>query len=109
MVELTAEIEMDASVVAVAPIEDVEQMLKDTVAGKLTTQIMEKLEEMNFLDMELDEEKGKFHVTAELVLCSKQSVLTNIEVMGTKLRQLDLSEEEIVDVLSTLVEDTKGF
>jgi len=109
MVELNAKIEMDASVVVAAPVEDVEQMLKDTVAGKLTTQIVEKLEEMDFLDMNLDEQNNVFVVEAELVLCSKQSVLTNIEVMGTKLKSMGLSEVEIVEVLSTLVNETKGF
>lgn len=109
MVELSASFEMDASAVMAAPIEEVEKMLKDTVAGNLTKQISEKLEEMSFLDMNLNEEKNKFIVEAELVLCSKQSVITNIDIMSKKLRGYGLVEEDIIDILSTLVEDTKGF
>ena len=109
MVELSANFEMDASVVMAAPLEEVEQMLKDTVAGNLTTQISSKLEEMSFMDMRLDEESNKFIVEAELVLCSKQSVITNIEMMSKKMKTYGLMEEDIIDILSTMVQDTEGF
>lgn len=109
MVELDAKFEIDSSVVVVSPLDDVEKMLKDTLAGKLTTQISEKLEKMSFIDMELDEKTGNFVVEANLVLCSKQSILTSIEVMSTKMKNLDISEEDIVDILSSMTEESKGF
>lgn len=109
MVEINASFEIDSAVVATTPVEEVEKMLKDSVAGNLTAKISDKLEEMSFIDMNLNEETGKFVVEAELVLCSKQSVISNVEVMSTKMKGYGFDEDVIVDVLSTLVEDTGGF
>ena len=100
MVELESRFEIDAELVSTSPIDEVEAMLKDTVSGNLAAQISDKLEEMSFIDMSLDE---------ELVLCSKQSVITNIEMMSKKMKTYGLLEEDIVDVLSTMVQDTEGF
>lgn len=88
--------------------EELEKYVEESIAIGLTDQIREHLEEMSFVDMEMTE-KGTFHIKAELVLCSKSDIVTNIQRQSVKLANYGLNEDQILDVLETTMEEKKGF
>lgn len=89
--------------------EDVEALLHENISIGLSKEIVKHVDEMAFIDMELNEKENKFDFSAELVICSKQDILTANEIMAEKLANLGLNATDIVNVLSTQQESTGGF
>jgi len=100
---------VDASIVANEPVEDVEEMLHQEIGSELKRELMKSIDEMDFIQMELNEENGKFEYHAELVLCSKNSIVTNIQLQAQKMKEYGLNPEQIEKVLEIVTFDSKGF
>lgn len=109
MIELTIHGQINASVVIAAPVEEVEEMLHEEIGTSLTKEIIKHIDDMSFIEMEMNEEHGMFEYTAELVLCSKNDIITNAQMQAQKLSAYGLNEEQIVDVLDTVTQETSGF
>ena len=109
MIELIVRGEIDASVVVAAPVDEVEQMLHDEIGTSLTQEIIKHIDDMSFIDMEMNEEKGMFEYTAELVLCSKNDIVTNIQIQAQVMKDYGLSPEQIARVLEIATFDNEGF
>ncbi len=109
MVEVEMNGEIDASIVVAAPVEEVEQMLHEEIGTKLSDQLMKHIDDMAFIDMSLNEETGKFEYKAELVLCSKNDIVTNIQIQAQLMSDFGLTQEQIKEVLETAVQETEGF
>ncbi len=91
------------------PVEEVEDILNKSISTKLTEAIVERIDEMDFIDLELDEETQKFMYKAEMVLYSKSSVVTNIQLQAQKLSEYGLTSEQITHILEIATLNTKGF
>ncbi len=89
--------------------EEVEKILNDGISSRLSDQIMENIDEMDFIQMELNEETNQFEYQAELVLCSKNSIVTNIQLQAQEMSKYGLSPEQIESVLAIVTQDSKGF
>ena len=89
--------------------EELEDYIASEIAYGLSVEMKAHIDEMSFIDMQLNEEKGQFDITAELVLCSKQQIITTAEIQAQKLANYGLLEDQILDVLETQLEDSKGF
>jgi len=87
---------------------EVENYLEQKIADKFTEHIKKHLDDMSFLEID-PRDNGDMDITAELVLCSKQHIVTGIERMSVKMAQYGLTDEMILDVLSTSIENTGGF
>jgi len=109
MIEINMHGEIDASIVVAAPVEDVEKMLHEEIGSKLSEQLMAHIDDMSFIDMSLNEETNKFEYQAEVVLCSKNSIVTNIKIQARLMDEYGLGEEQIQNVLSAITMDSKGF
>ena len=59
--------------------------------------------------MELNDDNGKFEYKAELVLCSKNSIITNIQLQAQKMKEYGLDPEQVQKVLEIVTQDTEGF
>lgn len=88
---------------------ELEELIHENILENLKEQIDKQLDEMSFIDIEPDGDKGDFKYTASLVLCSKQNIISNAEVMAQKLAKIGVLEPDILDVLSTMENDLKGF
>ena len=109
MTELDISGNIDADLFASATAEEVEETLQDKISKAITKQIMVNLDKMAFIDLQLDEETNKFHYEASIVLCSKQDIITNAQLMAHKLAEYDLTQEEILDILETQTQENEGF
>ena len=109
MIEISMSGSVDASIVANEPIEDVEEMLHQEIESELKRELMKNIDEMDFIQMSLNEEDGKFEYQAELVLCSKSSIVTNIQLQAQAMKEYGLDPEQIERVLKIVLTDTKGF
>ena len=109
MIEVEMSGEIDANVVVAAPVEEVEQMLHEEIGTKLSDQLMKHIDDMAFIDMSLNEETGKFEYKAELVLCSKNDIVTNIQIQAQLMSGFGLTQKQIQEVLETTVQQTEGF
>ena len=70
---------------------------------------MKRIDDLDFIGMELNEETAKFEYHAELVLCSKNDIITNSQIQAQKLSAYGLTPDQIVDVLDTMTNNTQGF
>ncbi len=109
MIEIEVDGYIDAASVASTPVDEVEEMLHKHIGTNLSKQVMIHIDEMAFINMSLDEERGEFHYTAELVLCSKESIVTNIQRQAQLMAKHGLNEEQIEEILAIATEDTGGF
>ena len=89
--------------------EEVEKILSDGVGEKLRDEILKHIDELDFIEMELNEATGNFEYQGELVLCSKNDIVTNAQIQAQKLSKYGLTPEQIVDVLDTITNNTEGF
>jgi len=88
--------------------EELEKAIEEKIAKGLSSEMVKHIEDMSFIDMEMTD-AGTFHIKAELVLCSKNDIVTNIQKQSVKLAEYGLTEEQILDVLETTVEKNDGF
>ncbi len=109
MVEIEVDGHIEAASVASAPVEEVEEMLYQHIGTNLSKQLMAHISDMSFIDMELNDETGQFHYKAELVLCSKSDIITNIQKQAVLMQSFGLSEEQTQAVLEITTDDNKGF
>jgi len=92
-----------------AKVEDIEDVVNNKIRDALSAKIVEALDEMAFVDMEQNEETGRFDITASLVLCATQDIGSALEIVAQKLSNLDLDQEDIEDVLKSFTETNGGF
>ncbi len=109
MIEIEVDGYIDAASVASTPVDEVEEMLHKHIGTNLSKQVMIHIDDMAFIDMELDEENNQFHYKAELVLCSKNDIVTNAQIQAQKLSQYGLTPDQIVSVLDTITQNSEGF
>ncbi len=109
MIEIEVDGYIDAASVASTPVDEVEEMLHKHIGTNLSKQVMIHIDDMAFIDMELDEENNQFHYKAELVLCSKESIVTNIQRQAQLMAEYGLNEKQIEKILAIVAEDTGGF
>lgn len=88
---------------------EVEEILHNEIAKDIVKEIVKEMENMAFIDLEIDEESNMFKYTAEIVICSKQNIITANAMMAQKLASFGLDEEDIVEVLSIQQENSGGF
>ncbi len=109
MVELNIEHIIDQSLIAGMNEEDLEELIQEEIAESLTEEMKKHIDEMSFIDLVFNQESQSFTVTAELILCSKQDIVTNAEIQAQKMAKYGLRQEEILDVLETQLIETGGF
>ncbi len=109
MMEINLDGEISLDILNGVPVEEVEKTLNESISAKLTEAIVERIDEMDFIDLELNEETQKFEYKAELVLYSKSSVVTNIQLQAQKLSEYGLTPEQITHILEIATLNTKGF
>jgi len=108
VIEIEYEDKIDAGTIAVFGPDKLEEYIEDRISNGIFERIQEHLEEMAFIDIEPTEDNG-FRITAELVLCAKQQIISTSEMQAVKLANYGLTEDQIFDVLNTQLEETKGF
>ena len=89
--------------------DELEDFIESNIAEGLADKMREHIDEMSFIDMQMNTETGNFDITAELVLCAKAQIITTAEMQAQKLAAYGLTEAQILDVLETQLQDTKGF
>lgn len=109
MIELDIKGDIDAKMISKAEESEVEQLLEEAISEGIAKQVKIHLDEMAFIDLELDETRGVFHYKAAIVLCSKQDIISNAQQMAQKLAEYGLGEDEILDILQTQTQDNGGF
>ncbi len=108
MVELHIETTIPSEYTLRHSADELEQMIQTQIMDKLCEEIDDNLDDISFVDMQMSGD-GDVEIMAELVLCSKQQIVTTAEVQAQKLAGYGLTEEQILDVLETQLEDTHGF
>ena len=109
MIELSIMDTIEQSLIATMKSEDLNKLIQDKIAESLTREMRKHIDEMSFIDMNFNEEAGFFEINAELVLCSKQEIITNAELQAQKMAKYGLGEKEILDVLETQLSERGGF
>jgi len=109
MVELDIEGVIPMEMVINKTEEELENTLHREISDKISSETMKHVDDMAFVDMEVNEEKQEFEYKASIVICSKQDIVTSYEIMSQKLAGYGLSTGEIIDVLSTQQNSTGGF
>jgi len=109
MIEITHKDVIDAGTIANFSADELQKYVEDRISNGIFEKVQEHLDEMAFVEIEPNEETGAFDITAELVLCSKQEVITTAEMQAVKLAKYGLNEKQIFDVLNTQLEPTGGF
>jgi hypothetical protein len=89
--------------------EELEEAISSKIVNGLMDEMKDHINEMSFIDMQMDHEQSRFDIKAELVLCSKSDIITNAEIQAQKMSALGLTEEQILDILETQLTDNKGF
>jgi len=89
--------------------DELEDFIASEIAYGLSVEMKKHIDEMSFIDMQWNEEEERFDITAELVLCSKQDIVTNAEIQAQLMANYGLTEEQILNVLETQLIDNKGF
>ena len=108
MIEITFKSQIEPGTIVAFDSDNLQEYVEDRIANGIFEEIEKHLEEMAFIEMEPTEDNG-FDITAELVLCSKQEIVTTAELQAVKLAKYGLNEEQILDVLETQLETTGGF
>jgi len=90
-----------------ASVEDMENVINKKIRDALSTKIIEALDDMAYVDME--EVENGFSIKASLILCATQDIASSLEMVAQKLKQYELDEEEIEEVLSAFTETNGGF
>lgn len=109
MVEITYQGIITAEEVEAIASEDLELYIENKVAEGIKQEIEKHIEEMSFIDMEVNASTGNFEITAELVLCSKGDIVNSLQMQSVKLAAYGLNEDQILDVLETQAEPSEGF
>ncbi len=109
MIEINVIDTIDQSLIAGMESENLDKLIQDKIAESLTKEMRKHIDEMSFIDMKYNEESESFEINTELVLCSKQEIITNAEIQAQKMAKYGLKEEEILNVLETQLSETGGF
>ena len=88
--------------------DELEDFIASEIAYGLSVEMKKHIDEMSFIDL-IPNDEGGFKITAELVLCSKQDIVTNAEIQAQLMANYGLTEEQILNVLETQLIDNKGF
>ena len=108
MVEITLDTSIDSAMLVQAKVEDAEGQLNELIGDGLCKEFKKHLDDLSFLDME-PKEDGTINIKASLVLCSRQSVDTNIDMVANYMKEHDFDTDEIETILTMFVGETKGF
>ena len=109
MVELSIHNTIKESDMANMDPEILEEKIKNIISDELTKSMQEHVDDMAFIDMEYDEENKAFNITAQLVLCSRQDIISNAEVQAQQMSTYGLTSEQIEEVLLIQTNELKGF
>lgn len=89
--------------------EELEKLIDEKIKANLVLEIVKKLDDMAYVDMEHNPDEGTFTIKASLVLCSKQDIVSSMEEIAQKLAGNGLGQDEIEGILSIFTETKKGF
>ncbi len=109
MTEISWEETIEHGTVVAFNSDELEKMISQKIASGLASEMEKHIENMSFIDMKINEDTGNFDIKAELVLCSKSDIITNSEIQAQKLAGYGLTENQILDVLETQLEENGGF
>jgi len=109
MVEIDASLTIDKATIHALDADELETTIHQSIVGALAAEMSKHIDEMSFIDMRINPETEEFEITAELVLCAKAQIITTAEMQAQKLAAYGLTEAQILDVLETQLQDTKGF
>ena len=109
MVEIDFKTSIGRDVINEKTAEELEDFIAAEIAYGLSIEMKAHIDEMSFIDMKMNTETGNFDITAELVLCAKAQIVTSAEIQAQKLAGYGLTEEQILDVLETQLQNTEGF
>ena len=109
MIEINVGMQIKSEILETIDIESVEKMITAEISKGLADEITKKLDDIPSFEMEMDQNTGVFNVKAELVLCSKQDIITNAEMQAQKLAKYGLNQDQILDVLETITNSSGGF
>lgn len=86
-----------------------EAFIEEKIADGIKGEIGKHIQDMSFIEMEVNSSTGNFEIKAELVLCSKQDIVNNIQMQSVKMAQYGLGQDAIIDILETAGQESKGF
>lgn len=109
MIEIVHEGIITNEEIAQVPAENLEKFIEQKISEGIKKEIEQHINEMSFIDMEVNSSTGNFEIKAELVLCSKQDIVNNIQMQSVKMAQYGLGQDAIIDILETQAEPSKGF
>jgi len=109
MIEIAVEGNIGTGMLNNSTPEEVEKLLHEGIGVKIGRQVMDKLDDIAFIDISLNEETNNFEYKAELVLCSKNSIITNTKMQAQLMANYGLSGEQIEEVLMLATSETDGF
>lgn len=109
MIEITWNGIITDEEIAQIPGEYLEKFIEDQISEGIKQQISKHIQDMSFINMEVNSTTGNFEIQAELVLCSKQDIVNNIQMQSVKMAQYGLNQGQIIDILETQSEPSGGF
>ena len=109
MIEIDVDGAMSQDLIKSVEPDKLEEIMNEVIIDGIKKKIADNLEQMSFIEIEYNEETKAFEFNASLVLCSKQNIISNAEVMSQKMKSYGLTETQVLDVLETMQDDQGGF
>ncbi len=109
MVEINITNTIDQSLIVGMESGDLENYIQEQIAETLTKEMRKHIDEMSFIDMQYSEETESFSISAELVLCSRQDIISNAEIQAQQMSKYGLTAEQIEEVLLIQTNELNGF
>ncbi len=107
MVEVEIKKSIDSKLVLDS--EDAEELVNGIIRSSMTKEIFNALDNMSFIDMELNENNGTFDIKGSVILCSTQDMSTTAEIQAQMLSQFGMNQDQILQVLSVGIKEHGGF
>ena len=90
--------------------EHAEDFLNKEITNQMGLQILEKLEDMEFLEMRQNSEQDAIEWEANIIICAKEQIISSVGIMAQRLVQrFGAAAKDIEYCLEPAVTDMKGF
>ena len=109
MIEIEYRANIAQVVIAQKDSDQLEEFIEQNIAEGIADKMREHIDEMSFIDILPNENGDGVDIVAELVLCSKAQIITAAEMQAQKMANYGLTEDQILDILETQLQNTKGF
>lgn len=110
MIEITAKGKITAETLVFTTPEEMEQTLTQDIAKGIAKGVIEKIDDMPFVNMEQNPSTQDMEWKADLIVCSKEQVVSSVGIMAQRLvEKFDATPEQIEYCLESAVSDLKGW